>query len=288
MKQSSNIARGLIMVILLLMAYYDTKVTFHPKDASLDKMSLGVESSLLAHSSYRLIWFEIEGRRLLVRYNSLLGPRKLRCYAITPAAKTVGLALAPDQKAFKLSGKEHAGTFAAVMPRFKKDVNADGALENIELSAKIDTLFTQVKTALLDPGIPFEVVKGTDGITVFFKQKPLINQAVRLIYQRGADKVVTTDAKGMIAIPDIRDLRQGITVVYQTPGPTCYITSYVQEAYSVFSKRHGIALLPLVKILLCAGGLAGIFLWGSRALASFHATKYAKKGRLYLVKSVTK
>ncbi|HEX3043192.1 MAG TPA: hypothetical protein VHY08_00440 [Bacillota bacterium] len=288
MKISSKVAQVLLTLAIFLMAYYDTKVTFHPKDASLNKMSLEVANGWLGHSAYRLLWFEMIDRKIVVRYNALLGAGKMQLYAITPKEKTVPVKLTSKRDIVKLNNEEYAGTFAAVLPSIKKDINGDGKLESVEFSAKLDTLFTQVKTALLDPGIPFEVVKGTNAVTVFLQQKPLANQKVRLIGQRGMDQMTATDAKGMIAIPDVRDLRQGILVVYQTPDHTWYITSYVQEAYTVFTKRHWIALLPLVKIIVYAGMLVGIFLLGRYGLASLHATKYAKKGRLYIVKNGTK
>jgi hypothetical protein len=279
MNDKSKIARGVIMIILLLMVYYNQKVSFHQKDAALDKMKLKVESSLLSQFSYRLIWFEMAHRTIRLHCNSLLETKEIELYAITPEEKV--MAFEPGAATHKLSKKAHSGTFAAVLPVFQKDLNRDGVVEKVQVVAKVDTLFAQVGTIFRDRRIPLEIVKGKNGITVLFQQAPLANQSLRLISSRRMNKVVKTDARGMIKVPDIRDLRKGISIIYLSKNHTCYIASYLLEAYSIFSPRHVITLRPLVKVVVLATGLVALFIL-IRELLRIYSQK--KLGKIYLVK----
>jgi hypothetical protein len=281
MMVKGNVFCVAVMVIVLLMVANGRNLTFHSKDAALDKMRLKVANDILSRSSYRLLWFDVNRRVIRVNCHSLLDSDGLELYALTPKRQISAVKLGRGRETFKLSKNKYSGTFTAVLPAFKKDLNWDGVAETVRVLAKVDTLFAPAKTIFMDPRIPLEIVKGEKAITLFFNQAPLANQLVRLLSRRGMDKTVKTDAGGRVAISDLRDLRKGISVVYRAPDQTCYIASYLLEAYSVFSPRHAIALQPLVNVGLIASGVAALLLLIRQLQLSYDERKYVQKGKLY-------
>jgi hypothetical protein len=259
MSLGSGLARGSLMMLLFLLAYFQKSLVFHPKDASLDKMSLMVAGRLLSESSRRLLWFDIERRLIRLNSNVLLDWGGLTILAVTPTQTKTALAATAVKKPIRLSADKYIGTFAATLPPLTTDFNNDGTRETIKLAAKIDTLYTPDKSYFHDLRMPLELARDNRGILVFFRQKPLKNRRLRLLTRLGKGQSVTTDESGIMKVPDIRHLRQGISVIYQT-GRYYYITDYLLESYSIFSGRHLTALQPLLKVLGLAGLLIGIIL----------------------------
>jgi hypothetical protein len=282
MVTGSGLARGSLMILLFLLAYFNKSLVFHSKDASLDKMNFVVTSYLMTESSQQLLWFDIVNRTIRLNGNALLGWDGLKILAITPAQGAAVIAPSAVNKPIRLSSQKYVGTFAAILPPIKTDLNNDGVCETIQLTAKIDTLFAPGKINFWDQRMPLEISKVKKGIIVFFHQKPLKNQRLGLIVRRGKEQSVTTDEYGVAKIPDVRRLRQGISIVYPT-AHNYYISSYFLESYSIFSGRHNTALQPLLKVMGISGLLAGIIL-----LIRVGYSHYVTERAMNLIRSILK
>ena len=64
------------------------------------------------------------------------------------------------------------------------------------------------------------------------------------------NKSLKTDASGTLKIKDIRDLREGIIVVFQGENNIYNVASYTVESNKLFTKYHYKALIPLAKVLV--------------------------------------
>jgi hypothetical protein len=223
----------------------------------------------LSQAPYHLFWFGQQNQMIKLNYNALLGAQPFSLYALTKQEAIVAVPLQQSRTAERLD-KDYSGSIVAVMPPVQLAPGQDDRAEKMQLSAKIDTLFTQgripVRTAFADPRIPFEVcfkgyqgnqmldvcLKGKPAIQLLFNTKPLCNRTVRLVSRRGhgsgVDQRLTTDASGKLYIKDVRDLRSGISIIYRAADQIMYITNYRLEANSLFTKRYLKALAPLLKV----------------------------------------
>jgi hypothetical protein len=264
-----KLGKVLLMLVTFLLVYFDQAWMFFPPTESIDQMSIRLEKGLLSQAPYHLFWFGQQDQMIKLNYNVLLGVQPLSLYALTKQEAIVAAPLLQSRAAYRLD-KDYSGSIVAVMPPVQLALGQDDRTEKIQLSAKIDTLFTQgrhpVRTTFADPRIPFEVcfkgyqgnqmldvcLKGNPAIQLLFNAKPLRNQAVRLVSRRGyglgVDQTLTTDAFGMLYVKDVRDLRTGISIIYRTADRIMYITNYRLEANSLFTKRYLKALAPLLKV----------------------------------------
>jgi hypothetical protein len=266
-----SLGKLLLALIIFLLVYFNEVWTFYAATNSIDQMDIRVENDLLSQAPYHLFWFGQKDKTLKLYYNSLLGKQPLYLMALTKEEKIVTI---PPQArlAYRLS-KDYSGTVAAVIPPVQADLTNDGKYEKIQLSAKVDTLFAQgfnpPRTSFEDPRIPFEVCyKGHQTILLLFKNKPLANQAVRLVSRRrfglAMNRTVITNAAGMLQVNDVRDLRTGINIIYPARDQTRYIASYRLEGSTLFTKRYLEALAPVIKVLQFALLLVAIWVVGKK------------------------
>jgi hypothetical protein len=281
-----NMVKVLLVLVILMLFYFNKVFIFHASRNSVDRMEVRVENELVAQAPYHLFWFGLKENTFKLHYNSFLGKQPLSLFALTKKDEIV--MVPPQSRQFYRFGNDYSGTVAAVIPPVRVDFNDDGRQETIQLSAKVDTLFVQgfnpPRTTFGDPRIPFEVCynKGRQSILLLFNNQPLINKKVRLISRRGLglamDKIVTTDAAGMVRFNDIRHLRTGINVMYLAGDQTRYIASYLLEGRTFFTGRYRETVAPLVKstywaVLLALLLIAGqkVYWWRVRTMASGQA-----------------
>jgi hypothetical protein len=264
-----NLGKGLLLLVIFLLVYFNQAWKFHASSNSIDRMDIRVENGLLSQAPYHLFWFGQKDKTIKLHYNSFLGDQPLLLLALTKKEKIVTIPQS-SRLDYRL-GQDYSGTVAAVIPPVQVDLNGDGNNEKIQFSAKLDTLFAQgfrpPRTSFEDPRIPFEVCyKGSQVILILLHNQPLANQTVRLVSRRGfglgMDRAVTTDAAGMLRFDDIRHLRTGICIMYQAPDQTHYIASYRLEGHTLFSKYYLEALLPVFKILQWSLLLAALWIAG--------------------------
>jgi hypothetical protein len=257
MLTAKNLGKAVLVLLILALIYFDEAWTFYPDTASIAQMDIRVENSLVSQAPYHLLWFGQQDQTLKLHYNELLGEQPLSLYALTKQEAIVTVPPGQSRTAYCLD-KEYSGTIAAVLPPVRLELGRDEPIEQIHLSAKVDTLFTQgftpVRTIFGDSRIPLEVCfKGNRAIMLLYQTKPLCNQEIRLVSRRkfgfAVDQKVTTDAAGMLQVKDFRDLRTGISIIYRAGERVMYISSYRLEANSLFTKRYLKALDPLQKVL---------------------------------------
>jgi hypothetical protein len=249
-----NLVKALLLLTIFLLVYYDQAWTFHVANNSIDQMDIRMEKDLLTPMPYHLFWFGQKDQTLRLHYHALLGEQPLRLLALTKKEEIIEIPTRQSRFTYSL-GKDYSGTVAAALPPLSLDLGR-GRTEKIQLSAKVDTLFAQglnpPRTTFEDPRIPFEVCfKGQNTILLLFNNQPLANQAVRLTSRRGfglaVNRIVTTDATGMLRLHDIRHLRTGINLIYQARDHILYIASYRLEGRTMFTKYHQEALAPMIK-----------------------------------------
>lgn len=242
----------LAMIVVFLVAYFNSKVTFHLPDVTIDKMSVQVEKIEYSKAPYGLFWFDFNNENINLNVNMLCDSDQVKLYALTNEEKISAIPVSKSAMALKAT---YSGSLAAVLPSFYADLNNDGTKEKINLYSKADTIYTQgwvpVRTNFSDSQIPMEIHKiGYDTVEVLYNQKPLENKEVKLYSNRGLNKSLKTDAAGTLKIKDVRDLREGIIVVYQEENNVYNIASYTVESNKLFTKYHYKALIPLAKVLV--------------------------------------
>lgn len=240
------------MLAVFLVAYFNTKITFYSSGNAIDKMSIQVEKSKYSSIPYGLLWFDFNNEIISLNVNILCDNSQMKMFALTKEGKIVPVSVAKSDILLK---DTFSGSFVTVLPPFQADINNDGTKENIQLSAKADTIFTQgfapVKTDFSDEQILMEIYNLRNGrIKILYDQKPLVNKEVLLISNRGLNKNLKTDSLGTLQIKDVRDLRAGIQVVYVENNNTYNISSYTVESNKLFTKYHYKALTPLLRVLL--------------------------------------
>lgn len=277
-----NILIAVLMIIIFLIAFFSQKVVFVLSNPSMRDMKLQVEKSSKSDAAYQLLWFETEDSTIKLCLNMLLETRGLNLYALDKGGAICPIVPAQivkhNEKPVSIECSDnYSGTICAVLPPFSKDINNDGTNENIRLSSKIDTLLTQglepVKTTFLNDTIPMELFyKGDGKIIVYLNKKPLAGRNIKLISNRGLDRSVKTDDSGAIGITDLRDLRSGINVIYlDQKSNTYYISSYMVQSNTLFSKSHFDALKSLLIVLI-------ISLFFIMAIAVLRLILFSKKG----------
>jgi hypothetical protein len=266
---ADKLGKGILLLVIFLLVYYNQAWTFQASTNSIDRMDIRVENGLLSQTPYHLFWFGQKDKTIKLHYNSLLGEQPLRLLALTKKEETV--TMPPSSRLTYSLGKDYSGTVAAVIPPVQVDLNGDGRREKIQLSAKLDTLFAQgyhpPRTSFEDPRLPLEICyKGNRTILILFQNKPLSNQAVRLVSRRGfglgLDQTVPTNTAGMLQLDDIRHLRTGINLTYVAGDQTRYIASYRLEGSTLFTRRYLEALTPVFKVLQWSLILVGLWIVG--------------------------
>jgi hypothetical protein len=241
-------------------------------------MSIQIEKSEYSSSPYSLLWFDFNNEIIELNVNMLCNSSQMKLYALTKEEQISPISISKSAIALK---DTYSGSVAAVLPSFEADLNNDGIMDTVNLYAKADTIFTQgfvpVRTNFTDIQIPMEIHNlGRGNIEVLYNQKPLLNKELQVFSNRGLNKVIKTDAQGVLKLNDIRDLREGTIVVY-TENNVYHIASYTVESSALFSKNHYKSLIPLIKVL-CISAVIIIILTVLRMVLSIKGRK--KQGLL--------
>lgn len=250
------------MIIVFLTAYFNTKLTFYSPNSGINKMNIQIEKSEYSRVPYGLMWFDFRNETIKLNVNMLCDSSQIKIYALSKDEQVSEVEVSKPVISLK---DTYSGSFATVMPSFEADLNNDGNKEKINLYAKADTIFTQgfvpVRTNFTDKQVPMEINNfGRGNIEISYGQKPLADKEVRLFSIRGLNKSVKTDENGILKVKDVRDLREGIIIVYVAEDNSHNIASYTVESSTLFTNYHYIALKPLIIVLAISGVLIAIII----------------------------
>lgn len=239
------------MIVVFLIAYFNTKLTFYSPNSGIDKMNIQIEKIEISKVPYGLFGFDFKNESIMLKVNMLCDSSQIKLYALLKDEKTSSMEV---KKSVITLNDTYSGSFAAVLPTFEADLDNDGRKEKVNLFAKTDTIFTQgfvpVRTNFTDIQVPMEINNlGRGNVQISYGQKPLSDKEVRLFSSRGLSKNIITDKNGTFKIKDIRDLREGIFVVYVAQDNSYNIASYTVESSKLFTKYHYNALKPLIIVL---------------------------------------
>jgi hypothetical protein len=254
MVRYERLIKAAIVIVLIFSAWSGKLVSFHTNTASIAQMNLDIQNSPVSQFPYQSLWFEVQSRTIQLNHNIFLNQKQLGLYALSKDGIIREIQSDRGKRTPAGLDGDFTGTFGAVLAPVAMDLNRDGVKEELQLVAKLDTLFTQgfvpVRTNFSDPRIPLEIVFIKNHLMkILFKGKPLANRSLRLISQRGREREIKTDVSGSFIIHDLRDLARGISVVYLDQKHSYYITSYMRESYSVLSSGHWLAMIPLFKVM---------------------------------------
>jgi hypothetical protein len=255
-----------LIILIVALVYFGKAVSFYPEPVAITQMNLEVQNSPVSRAPYQLLWFEVHSPTIKLNYNIFLNPKPFALYALTKQATVIGIQSKDGKSAYGGLSENFSGSLAAVAEPFKVDLDRDGVMEEVRLVAKLDTLFAQgfvpAKTDFADPRIPLEIVfVKNNQLKVLFMGRPLVNQALRLMFQRAPERKITTDVSGSFTVSDLRCLAGGISVIFFNQDHACYIASYIRESYSLFTSGYMMAMEPLLKVIFISA-IVILLLWG--------------------------
>jgi ferredoxin len=150
------------------------------------------------------------------------------------------------------------GSFAAVMPMRQFDVDGDGKVKNVYLSAKTDIRAIQSNASgtpmFRDALLNLEVgLYGTRELIVYYGTRPLKERPVTIHLANGETPEYTTDGEGIVKGLSVKEIRNGVTVQYTPNAKNTYLMRYTPETASVISA----AIRPIINLtVLTAAGIA--------------------------------
>ncbi|KNY28143.1 hypothetical protein [Pseudobacteroides cellulosolvens] len=246
-------------ILILLAVYFCMSFPFYLPEYGIERTSITVEKNNHPLAPYDLLWFDNKDEVIKLNANMLTDISQLKFYSLGYEGKVFPLT---HQGSPIAMNKGMTGTYAAILPTFKADIDNNGKKDKISLSAKFDSIFTQssefmfmklfgvVRTNFTMKEIPLEIfyIEGSK-VMIFYDQKPLANSKIQLISNRGLNKTVKTDAAGMLPSMNKKDLRKGIQVVYVSEDGTYNISSYTLEGEKFFTGYYYKAMLPFLKVM---------------------------------------
>ena len=241
-----------IIVALLLMAFFSQQVIFYSVDISAAAYDMRVEKSenLLDGMPMDVSY---EGNTIVLSTDGAVPEEEIAVYASTRfgAAKLTAENMAHMDETF-------LGSFAAVYPKQSFDVDGDGKNENVFYSIKTDLREVQSDSGTTplfrDGKVVMEIgMDSFEKLLIYFQSRPLQEREVTVYLADGSSYQTVTDEMGYIESPSLNEIRAGVIIRYEPNGLNTYISRYVPETYSVFSK----AIMPLIILVLLAAGTIG-------------------------------
>jgi hypothetical protein len=244
----------LIFIILECIFFFSLivpKVNFFSQSDSIKNRTIKIDKVPQVPSPYKLIWWEVKDNTLNLKINSLNDSNNLSLHGALNNKATYTIPIENQNNIIPLQ-KDYSGSFMAILNPFNADINNDGAIENIKVYAKLDTLFTQgfePKWTLFNKDVAAMDIYHVDehSLKVLYNGKPLNNKEIQVISSRGLNQQFMLDNDGIVKINDVRDVRSGITIVY-TDGNNVNIVNYLIESRQLFTKQHLRALYPVATV----------------------------------------
>lgn len=259
-KKNILITVACMLLIIVLYVVNDKFVFYNFHESTADK-TIVLNNSSLNKMDNQLLWFEYNDNKMSLNKNVLMSSEGMKVYTVNNKEEIEAMDVSNKEKRLN---ENYTGTFLALLPEQRVDLDGDGNKEKVLLSAKTDTILTQgfnyCRTVFESKDIPLEVaLSDKNNITIYANGRVLKNKTVNIKSARGLDENYKTDSNGMILNLKIKDLRQGITVSYKAGNNQTYICSYIVESNKLFTPLYFEAQKPMLYCcLLSAVGIAVI------------------------------
>lgn len=259
-KKNIFITIACALLIIVLYVVNDKFIFYNFYESTADK-TIVLNNSSLNKIDNQLLWFEHDNNDMSLNKNVLVSSQGIKMYTVNNKEEVETMTI--SNKKEKLS-EDYTGTFLALLPEQRVDLDGDGNKEKVLLTAKTDTVLTQgfneCRTVFESEEIPLEIaLSNKTDITIYENGNILKNQNVNIKSARGLEKTYKTDSNGMILNLKINDLRKGITVSYKAGDNTTYICSYIVESSKLFTPLYFEAQKPMLYCcILSAIGIAVI------------------------------
>lgn len=241
-----------MVAVLLLMAFFSQQVIFYYVDISAAAYDMRIQKSENLPDCMPME-ISYEGNTIVLSTDRAVPEEEIAVYASTRfgAAKLTAENMEHMDETF-------LGSFAAVYPKQSFDVDGDGKNENVFYSIKTDLREVQSDSGMTplfrDSKIVMEIgMDSFEKLFVYFQSRPLQEREVTVYLADGTSYQTVTDEMGYIDSPSLNEIRTGVIIRYEPNGLNTYISRYVPETYSVFSK----AIMPLLILVLLAAGTIG-------------------------------
>lgn len=241
-----------VVAALLLMAFFSQQVVFYAVDLSAAAYDMRIEKTQDISGGMPMD-VSYEGNTIVLAIDGAADGEEIAVYASTRfgTAKLGAENMAHMDETF-------LGSFAAVYPKQSFDIDGDGKNENVFYSIKTDLREVQSSSGMTplfrDGKIVMEIgMDSFERLFVYFQSRPLQEREVTVCLADGSSYQAVTDELGYIDSPSLNQIRAGIEIRYEPNGLNTYISRYVPEKYSVFSR----AIVPLLILLLLAAGTIG-------------------------------
>lgn len=257
-KKNIFITIACMLLIIVLYVVNDNFIFYNFYESTADK-TIVLNNSSLNKIDNQLLWFEHDDNNMSLNKNVLLLSEKIKMYTVNTKEEVETMTVSNKSKQLR---EDYTGTFLALLPEQRVDLDGDGKREKVLLTAKTDTILTQgfneCRTVFESEEIPLEVaLSNKTDITIYVNGTLLKNQNVDIKSARGLDKTYKTNSDGMILNLKIKDLRQGITVSYKAGNNQTYVCSYIVESSKLFTPLYFEAQKPMLYCcILSAIGIA--------------------------------
>lgn len=248
-----------IAIIVFGTTFFSDKIKIFSSYSNINNKAVIVEYDN-PRSKYNYLWWELNGNRLVLKEKKDFNGT-FRIYSLSVKDELYEIT---TNELDKRLDSLYKGTFLASSNEFKADIDGSGVKE-IFVNAKMDTLLVQgfvpTNTFFKLNGKGLEVVRQNDHqLNLYYNNNLLKNKNVLMVYTNGVEENYTIGDDGLINIPDVRDIRNGLTFVYKNEDNSYYISNYMLESRQLFNSEHFNNMKPLIIAIMVSYGIIFIFI----------------------------
>jgi hypothetical protein len=253
----------LFILIMAIVGYLAVIRNYHwpfEDKAKISDRRVLVKKTSKSDSPYQLMWWAIKDEKMYLNLKDIEDNRAPKIYELNSAnPKNIVTKKLVMKDNIGIPNDMSFGSFNSTLDTFKADLDNDGKKENVNLSAKVDTRYTQAylvnTTTFNSKQVPMEVNQLEFlKFGVLYNGRPLVNKKVRLISASGLDKNVMLNKDGTFKLNNLKYLTSGLIVIYKEKD-NLNITNYMIERNRLFTKRHLSVLEPLIFIFIVSIGI---------------------------------
>lgn len=235
-----------VVVVAGLIAYFAQDVIFYNMDTTAAAYDIRFVTTEKTFPDMTVMDFDYDGDTIQLITDGTVAEEEIFVYG----SSRYGVAELKAENMEQLD-ETFLGSFAAVYPKQKYDIDGDGEDENVYFFVKTDVRAIQSNSGLTplmrDSNITMEIgMDSFEKLCIYYQAKPLKEREVVVHLTDGSSFSCTTDEAGYISGLTVNQIRAGVSIEYAPNGMNTYIARYIPETPKVFSG----AIVPFIVLMI--------------------------------------